>query len=195
MTPDVLPPPFPPPPPPLDAWADATSRAFPAQTGPDPVAEWLAASGIDPDQRGRRYVLASRDWAWGVLDWQTRQWVRWFSDGMAHDRAWLLWDRLEQHEGVTFWRRANALWITIHVLLSLFVVEFVAAMIAYAIVVAAGVDPERIGTHALPVIVAWVLAPVGWLTFVYLRRPLRARLMALLGSGVLAIVAWLLSVG
>jgi hypothetical protein len=117
---------------------------------------------------------------------------RW--DG-ARPRLALLWDRLEHHEGVTFWRRADAFWITIHVLLSLFVVEFVVAMIAYALVVAAGVDPERIGTHAGPAIIAWILAPAGWLMFVYLRRRLRTRLAALVGSGVLAVVAWLLSVG
>ncbi len=143
-------------------------------------------------KRGRRYLLASRDWAWGVWDQETRNWVRWF-EAEGRDRAWLLWDRLENHGGIPFWRRANPLWITLHVILGFLGMGFVVAMAGYGLVVGTGHDPESIGSHGIPVAIAWFSAAGGWLAFVYLRKPLGVRIRILAATTIVGVLAWLLS--
>jgi hypothetical protein len=157
------------------------------------LAEESPAPGVTVVQGGRRYLLASRDWAWGVWDQQTRSWVRWFEGERTRDRAWLLWDRLENHGGISFWRRATPLWITLHVILGFVGMGFVIAMLGYALTVGTGHDPESIGTHGVPVAIAWFSAFGGWLVFVYLRKPLGVRVRVLAAATIVGVLAWLLS--
>jgi hypothetical protein len=187
--------PPPPTPPRPDAWELANARFVTGQIETDWILDWAAASDIELVEPGERYVLAAGAWGVGVLDLRDRVWVRAFRGAHASERAWLLWNRLEQDDGISFWRRSSPLWITLHTLLGLIGLGFVVAMLGYALVVLAGVDPERLGSHEVPVAIAW-LAPLGaWLGFVYLRRGLTTRKRVLMGGVLLGTICWLLSVG
>src|SRR6266508_196185 len=140
MTPDSLPP-LPPPPPRTDSWGMAPPLPAPPQ-GRGMAEESLDAPSVTVVKGGRRYQLASRDWAWGVWDQQTRSWVRWFEGERTRDRAWLLWDRLENHDGIHFWRRVTPLWITLHIILGFVGMGFVVASLAIGSPSARGTTPR-----------------------------------------------------
>ena len=150
-------------------------------------------------EQGERYALAVGDGehssAHAIWDLAEGRWVEFFYSSLAKDRARLRWESLERHGGTPFWSRATPLWLTLHVLVGLLGMGFVAVLISFFIAVAAGIDLDEMGQSGAWVAPAWLAPLGGWLGFVYLRKSMRVRIALLVVGTLIGGLSWVLSAG